>query len=122
MRPKCSALSSLKTIDDTFVSVNGHLLFEVHIFLAPLNPDAETRQRYYHAIDVFNETMKAEYGPFWKAMKSPFLALKFGSEYVNVMQSARYVYGLSYRQVLNRAFDEDVSLFMASGFDILRNL
>ena len=121
-RPAPLALTDLENVDKFFQCTpnNPYLLFEVHIFLAPLNPDESTRQRYYDAIEVFNAHMPVAYGRFWKPMKGPFLALKFGESFVNVMQSARYVYGLSYREVLARAYEEDAQLFAAAGFDILR--
>lgn len=69
---------------------NSKATQEIHIFFAPINPDNDTLNKYYDAVNEWNNSHKN-----MSQMKACHLALVFrdnnGNEVVNrVMQSARY--------------------------------
>ncbi len=105
-----------------FAGPDGNLMmFEVHIFVAPLNPDPATRSLYNSVVDVFNGELADAYGETWKAMKTPFLGLRFqGAGYVHVMQSARYVLGTDAEAVTRAAYEEDAAVLSAAGLQVVR--
>lgn len=96
------------------------LMYEVHTFLAPLNPADDVRALYYGAVEAFNEHVAHTYPGVWKPMKAPFLGLKFRDAYVHVMQSARYAPTNDYEAVVRSGYEEDAAVMAAAGFEVLR--
>src|SRR5436190_1836563 len=81
---------------------------EIHIFLAPLNPDKETVAKYYEAVHEWNEKRQPDfaktYGNF--QMKACVLGLVFRKEKtfeenpITVMQSSVYIKSNSMKRVI----------------------
>lgn len=96
---------------------------EIHIFLGPLNPDEETLQRYYRAVEKYNTLYQPK-----DLMKACFLALVFRDKNGNsvthkVMQSARYLRCDDTQQVVEES-EKDVKFFQTleeGPFEVLRN-
>lgn len=64
-------------------------IFEIHIFMFPLNPSPEIIKKYLEITDFINKLRQSE--PGFTKIKPCLLALDYrGKGYVNVMQSARY--------------------------------
>lgn len=94
--------------------------FEVHVFLLPLNPDAETVARYQATVAAYNEEHPGA------GMKAPFLGLCFRetatsveSTTARVMQSARHVHTASLDEAAKH-LARDVQWFADKGFEIVR--
>jgi uncharacterized FAD-dependent dehydrogenase len=103
-------------------------LHEIHIFLAPINPDANTVKRYTEACELWNRMNSGKQN--FKPMKPCYLALEFrdkddqgnftdvGTE-VCVMQSARYIQSNNMEYIVEQCH-ADAEFFMLHGFDVLR--
>jgi len=93
---------------------------EIHIFLAPLNTDAETVQRYEEAVAEFNHRSGADS----RTMKPCHLALVFRGDAgmentVRVMQSAQYIYDNDMERVVTAA-KVTAQYFRDCEFQVLR--
>lgn len=90
----------------TYANVNG--IFELHVFVGPLNPPDKT-------VQDFKSVCRAN------GMKPLHLTLEFpkSGETVSVMQSSRYVTGDIPMAV--EAIHEDSAHFSAAGFEVLRH-
>jgi len=93
-------------------------LSEIHIFLAPLNPDQDTLNKYHAAVEEYNQS---ELKDTVNKMKGVFLCLNFRTlGDVNVMQSSRYIHSNSTNEVINEAY-KDGEWFKNHGFTLLRH-
>lgn len=112
--------------------VIGGAVHEIHIFLVPLNPDEETLQKYYNAVDEWNEKQHPLEQESLKStpMKACHLSLEFldkgidgasSSPFrdVKVMQSARYVYENDPQKVIEAAH-RDARWFNERGLEVIR--
>ena len=94
---------------------------EIHIFLAPLNPDEQTLQRYYDAVVEWN----TDHPDTSDKMKACHLSLVFrdsdGNETtVRVMQSARYYRCDDTVKVIAES-EKDKKWFEERHFQVIRN-
>lgn len=92
---------------------------ELHIFLAPINPDDQTVSRYQEIVAEWNSTYPSNLG-----MKPCLLTLVFRDERgqatnVTVMQSARYVRSNDDTYVIDQALN-DAKWFTDRGFPVIR--
>lgn len=93
---------------------------ELHTFLAPLNPSEQDLERYYGAVQDWND----EHPELTDKMKACYLALVFRGEEgkeqtVKVMQSSRYFRCDDQEEVV-RQMHADADYFASQGFDVLR--
>jgi len=94
-------------------------LSEIHIFLEPLNPDADTVARYQRAVDEYNATQLSAGDKF--LMKGCHLCLNYrAAGDVRVMQSSRYFYGKDTKTVIDETY-KDGKWFADRGFKLLRH-
>lgn len=100
---------------------------EIHHFLLPLNPDEETLQRYYDAVDEWNKTVLPTLDVEGMHQKTPmkpcYLALIFRKDHqeqeVCVMQSARYVRCNDPNKVVQQCH-ADTAYFQSKGLEVVR--
>lgn len=109
---------------------------EIHIFLAPLNPDPNTIEKYYAACEKFNATILPELKKTYERddtklplMKPCLLSLLFrdlspgasanATKEIRVMQSARYVWSNSPAFVKTMS-KVDADFFEGEGFTCVR--
>ncbi|KAL6048728.1 2'-5' RNA ligase superfamily protein [Balamuthia mandrillaris] len=86
--------------------------FEIHLFVAPLNPDQETVDRFVQACE------RATTGPN-HTVKGLFLYLDFEHlGYAGVLQSSRYTQGTI--EDARRVVQEDCEMLEAAGFEVIR--
>jgi hypothetical protein len=96
-------------------------LQEVHIFLQDLNPQASELERYYKAVDEWNDL----HPDVTDKMKACFLALVFRSpdgqeQTISVMQSARYIRSNGNTDDVVKAAHADADWFAKKGFVVIR--
>eukprot|EP01129_Flabellula_baltica_P016741 TRINITY_DN9070_c0_g1_i1.p1 TRINITY_DN9070_c0_g1~~TRINITY_DN9070_c0_g1_i1.p1 ORF type:complete len:262 (-),score=56.37 TRINITY_DN9070_c0_g1_i1:15-800(-) len=90
---------------------------EIHIFLAPLNPDEETLQRYYDAVDEFNSTIPGDK----HQMKACHLSLNYREKGdIRVMQSSRYMFSKETQAVIDECYRQG-QWFTDRGFQVIRH-
>lgn len=93
---------------------------EIHIFLADLNPDDETLERYNKAVAEWNDN----HPELSDKMKNCYLCLVFrdadGNENpVRVLQSARYIRSNDSDYVVQQCH-QDANYFVSKGFTVIR--
>jgi hypothetical protein len=112
--------------------LNGGATHEIHIFLAPVDPDEETLAKYFTAVEQWNQTQKAAEDAQIKStlMKACHLSLEYLTEgvgecapparrNVRVMQSARFVYDNDPLKVIAAAH-RDAAWFESQGLSVVR--
>jgi len=89
---------------------------EIHTFLCPLNPDADTIQRYYDTVAQFNRE-----NPDARPTKACLLCLVFRDVGpVMVMQTARYFNSNAPEKVIVQC-RADAAFYEQAGFTVLRS-
>lgn len=90
-------------------------MVESHVFIGPLNPDAETIARYKKDVEDYNMSKRPV-----KFMKAPVLSLFFrDSGHVTALQSARYVMVENERQGLQELLNDE-AYWKSRGWPVLR--
>lgn len=92
---------------------------EIHIFLAPINPNQYDVEKFQNLVRKFNDKYEPLFGSRWKPMKACHLALQFKSGWVNVIQSSRYVLSNNPDDVIWQSYNLDSKIF-ENEFQIIR--